>query len=385
MVWTDGGSKGEEQTSSWPQNNEDGGDTGTVLENKEEMETGPLTTFKSMLEAENEDWYMTNSGGGGGATDHQAVAAMHDISFSPTSFAEAAAGVNNQLLLQPVDSSASCSPTSASVFNNNNLDAAHQHQVNYFLQHKPFINPIQNNHSFDLGCESGYLETALNRGGGILSSGFNDLSAHPLLNLGSNSRFPTSSFVHLPQGNMGSGGGVFGLGEGSNSSFLFNRSKILKPLDHNFGSLGSQPTLFQKRAALRKNLGSDLGSLNLERIGNVVEAYDKERELICDEMNERKRKTSSGDDLEDLSIDGSNLNYDSDDQFLENSGVSKAESESVKAGGGDQKGKRKGMPAKNLMAERRRRKKLNDRLYMLRSVVPKISKVWKILSTQNFS
>ncbi|MCI48254.1 BHLH transcriptional factor, partial [Trifolium medium] len=96
----------------------------------------------------------------------------------------------------------------------------------------------------------------------------------------------------MPQINNGFNGfmGFQNSQEGSGKSLFLNRSKILRPLD-SLPSSGTQPTLFQKRAALRKNMGKcEIGG-----------------------GSDKKRKMSGGDEFDDLSFDGSGLNYDSDD------------------------------------------------------------------------
>lgn len=352
-----------------------------LMENKDEMSS--LSTFKSMLEVE-DDWCIT----GNALHNHGDI---NDITFS------------DNLLLPTGDSSSSCSPSS-SVFNN--IDPS---QLRFFLPpnralsslHKVISNnPLE--HGFDLGAEVGFLDVQasnasalLNNGGGLLT-GFTDLSptSHmntPNLCLGSQLTAP-----NVPQLSENCSGlaGFQSFDENLGNALLLNRSKLLRPLE-SFPSVGAQPTLFQKRAALRKNLadnGSNLGVLSPDGgwFSNRIEGKNE----VGDE-NGKKRKMIYADDLQDTSIDTSHFNYDSDD-FTENNNNTKLDengrnagntsnANSTVTGGGDQKGKKKGLPAKNLMAERRRRKKLNDRLYMLRSVVPKISKVSKNFSAQIFS
>ncbi|KAJ6294361.1 hypothetical protein OIU76_022439 [Salix suchowensis] len=357
---------------------------GVMLEGREEM--GSLSTFKSMLE---DEWYVSNNN----STIHQTHQdSIKDLTFSP------GLGDPDNLLLHQVDSSSSCSPSS-SVFNS--LDPS---QVHYFMHPKPslssLLNVVSNNpleHGFDLS-EIGYLENQgtnsaatanvsalLNRGCGVLGNlgNFSDLSSNSQIsipNLCPDPQFSSSRMLQLPEN--GPGFSSFrGFDENSGNQLFLNRSKLLRPLE-TYPSTGAQPTLFQKRAALRKNLGDNGGNLGL--LSGIERDKGKSEMTQISEENDKKRKFSSGDDfLEDVSIDGSGLNYDSD-EFTENTRVeeigrnggnsSKANS-GVTGGGVDQKGKKKGLPAKNLMAERRRRKKLNDRLYMLRSVVPKISKM----------
>ncbi|GLT39933.1 hypothetical protein SLA2020_140980 [Shorea laevis] len=364
-VWMEG--KEEEDSASWNRTNT----------NKEEM--GSLSTFKSVLEVE-DDWYMGNTG----IQNHHD---MRDISFSPN------LGDPENLLMHPMDSSSSCSPSS--VFNN--LDPS---QVQYFLPPKPALNSLFNvvssnplEHGFDLGG-IGFLENQatnasnlLNREStGVLSNfpDFSPINQITTANPCSDAQYSTSHMLQLTENRAGYTG-FRGFEENPGNALFLNRSKLLRPLE-TLPSMGAQPTLFQKRVALRKNLAENGGNLGVLGGGggfnqslSGLEGDKGKREM--DEENEKKRKISCDDDLEDVSIDGSGLNYDSD-EFTESTKLE----ESIKNGGnssnanstitgGDQKGKKKGLPAKNLMAERRRRKKLNDRLYILRSVVPKISKM----------
>lgn len=384
-AWMEGsGEGGEDDGGATPWSTADASGTAGAGESKDVL---GLPSFKSLLE---DDWYLSGAGDPGSSTHHPFGALhvpqeMKDLAFSSDSSPLGAS------LLPPVDSSSVP-----------------------FLSSKVAISPLLGavcsnpfDAGFDLVSDAGFLPAAqvssssvlMGRGGGggvlgLPGLGENGQMSGPVF--GSTPQF-SSTWVPLLAGNgpgSSSDAGFHPMGFDSfeNSPFL-NRSKVLRPLEI-FPPVGAQPTLFQKRAAaaLRQNsmvVGEKGDGLALLSPGG---GQGSNWRSVMEGEQEKKRRGNEEDELDEPSIDGSALNYDSEDTAAENAkgegdakhgdGGNTSNTNSTVSGGGDQKGKKKkGPPAKNLMAERRRRKKLNDRLYMLRSVVPRISKVRTLFSS----
>ncbi|EHA8591464.1 putative transcription factor ICE1 [Cocos nucifera] len=221
-------------------------------------------------------------------------------------------------------------------------------------------------------------------GGGVLrlpGVGENVQMAGP--GFGSSAQF-SGTRVPVLAGNDPSSGSstsfhLMGFDSSKNSPFL-NKSKVLRPVEI-FPEVGDRQTFFQKRAdtAVRQNhmvLGEKDAGPGTGPGSQVRSAIEGKKEKKK-KKKRRRRRGSKEDMIDEQRIDGLGLANDSEEAAA---GNARDLGEGKNDDDGEKEGKKKVPGAKNLMAERRRRKKLNDRLYMLRSVVPRISKV-RTLST----
>ncbi|XP_059648002.1 transcription factor ICE1-like [Cornus florida] len=151
----------DDDAVSWTRNNN--GDT------KDDDMNASLSTFKSMLES---DWYINNALN----PSHQDIhTILNHHEFKDMNMTFCSNPTDHNLLLQPMDSSSSCSPSQAAF----SLDPS---QIQSFLPPKSccssLFNVVCNNpfdNGFDLGCDATFLANQSSNSPVLM--GFNSLSS----------------------------------------------------------------------------------------------------------------------------------------------------------------------------------------------------------------
>ncbi|XP_058781132.1 transcription factor ICE1-like [Vicia villosa] len=154
---------------------------------------------------------------------------------------------------------------------------------------------------------------------------------------------------------------AFGGGSGSSSSMFFSNDKVSMLLEN------PSPVLASPNLLENKDMSSNISKENkLEPL-----SIPQFTSTWLKEFDHKLEKVVNGE------VDGG-LNYESkEDAEIGGNKVGNDDKDENHVGEVDRKGKKKEKSSKNLLAERMRRKKLVDKMHILRSLVPIISKMDK--------
>lgn len=295
-----------------------------------------LASFKSMSEVE---WYMNNM-----PTHNEQAVPNFQIKTQQQNNFVSALDPNCYVSMQPLGSS-SFSPPSNFTFSRilNTED-----NINIINTTTNNNNPFGN--VFSLESQSDYL-TPYQRDQTNLSSQTGYLSKFP----------ETSAVGFVPIGLQEES--AFGGGSGSSSSMFLSNDKVCRLLENPSPVLASPYLLENKDTSSNINKEDKLGPLSIPQFTSTwLKEFDHKLEKVINgEVDEGLNYESK----EDVEIGGSKVGNDDEDENH--------------VGEVDRKGKKKEKSSKNLLAERMRRKKLVDKMHILRSLVPIISKVCNLV------